>query len=86
MASTPSSNDPLLIGGRQFNSRLFTGTGKYPTLEAMQQSLERSDCEMVTVAVRRVQTHVHDRHNGDLVLWWHSQQNTERRRRQPLAK
>ena len=56
MASTPSSNDPLLIGGRQFNSRLFTGTGKYPTLEAMQQSLERSDCEMVTVAVRRVQT------------------------------
>ncbi len=56
MASTPSSTDPLLIGGRQFNSRLFTGTGKYPNLEAMQQSLARSDCDMVTVAVRRVQT------------------------------
>ena len=55
MASTPSSTDPLLIGGRQFSSRLFTGTGKYPNLQAMQQSLERSGCEMVTVAVRRVQ-------------------------------
>lgn len=56
MASTPSSTDTLLIGGRQFNSRLLTGTGKYPNLEAMQQSLVRSDCDMVTVAVRRVQT------------------------------
>jgi thiazole synthase len=56
MASTPSSIDPLLIGGRQFQSRLFTGTGKYPNLEAMQRSLDRSDCDMVTVAVRRVQT------------------------------
>lgn len=55
MASTPSSTDPLLIGGRHFSSRLFTGTGKYPNLEAMQQSLDRSGCEMVTVAVRRVQ-------------------------------
>lgn len=48
--------DPLLIGGRPFHSRLFTGTGKYPSLTAMQQSLERSGCEMVTVAVRRVQS------------------------------
>ena len=56
MASTPSNTDPLLIGGRQFNSRLFTGTGKYPNLEAMQQSLVRSDCDMVTVAVRRGET------------------------------
>ncbi len=51
-----SDQDPLLIGGRPFNSRLFTGTGKYPNLTAMQQSLERSGCDMVTVAVRRVQT------------------------------
>ena len=56
MASTPTSTDPLLIGGRQFTSRLFTGTGKYPDLETMQQSLDRSDCDMVTVAVRRGQT------------------------------
>lgn len=56
MDSTPTSTDTLLIGGRQFHSRLFTGTGKYPNLALMQQSLERSKCEMVTVAVRRVQT------------------------------
>ena len=51
-----SNQDPLLIGGRPFQSRLFTGTGKYPNMTAMQQSLERSGCDMVTVAVRRVQT------------------------------
>ena len=59
--SSPASNastvesDALLIAGRHFNCRLFTGTGKYPSLAAMQQSLERSGCDMVTVAVRRVQ-------------------------------
>ena len=41
---------------RHFQSRLFTGTGKYPTMELMQKSIERSDCDMVTVAVRRVQS------------------------------
>ena len=55
MDSNPTSTDTLLIGGRRFNSRLLTGTGKYPDLASMQQSLERSNCEMVTVAVRRVQ-------------------------------
>jgi len=48
--------DPLVIGGRSFRSRLMTGTGKYPSLAAMQTSLKASDCEIVTVAVRRVQS------------------------------
>ena len=48
--------DALVIGGRQFHSRLMTGTGKYPSLAAMQASLASSGCEIVTVAVRRVQT------------------------------
>ena len=56
LQSGMSDQDPLLIGGRPFQSRLFTGTGKYPNMTAMQQSLERSGCDMVTVAVRRVQT------------------------------
>ena len=56
MDSPSPSSDPLTIGGRQFNSRLFTGTGKYPSMTSMQQSIERSGCDMVTVAVRRVQT------------------------------
>jgi len=47
--------DPLRIGGRTFHSRLMTGTGKYPDLAAMQASLAASACEIVTVAVRRVQ-------------------------------
>ena len=56
MDSPSPSSDPLTIGGRQFKSRLFTGTGKYPSMTSMQQSIERSGCDMVTVAVRRVQT------------------------------
>ena len=56
MDSPSPNSDPLTIGGRQFKSRLFTGTGKYPSMTSMQQSIERSSCDMVTVAVRRVQT------------------------------
>jgi thiazole synthase len=48
--------DKLIIAGRSFNSRLMTGTGKYPSIEAMQQSVVASECQIVTVAVRRVQT------------------------------
>ena len=47
---------PLTIAGRTFQSRLMTGTGKYRTLEEMQQSITASGCQIVTVAVRRVQT------------------------------
>ena len=56
MVTSRLSSDPLIIGGRHFQSRLFTGTGKYPTMELMQKSIEQSDCDMVTVAVRRVQS------------------------------
>jgi thiazole synthase len=48
--------DKLTIAGRTFNSRLMTGTGKYGTLEQMQKSIAASGSEIVTVAVRRVQT------------------------------
>jgi thiazole synthase len=51
-----ASEPPLQIGGRSFRSRLMTGTGKYPSLEVMQASLAASSCEIVTVAVRRVQS------------------------------
>ncbi len=56
-ASDPSAlaDDTLVIGGRRFRSRLMTGTGKYPSLAAMQASLAASRCDIVTVAVRRVQ-------------------------------
>ncbi len=49
-------DSPLIIAGKNFQSRLMTGTGKYRTIEEMQQSIVASGCEIVTVAVRRVQT------------------------------
>ncbi|MEH1767907.1 glycine oxidase ThiO [Nostoc sp.] len=51
-----STNSPLIIAGKTFQSRLMTGTGKYRSIEEMQQSVAASDCQIVTVAVRRVQT------------------------------
>lgn len=47
---------PLVIAGRSFHSRLMTGTGKYRSISDMQESVLASGCEIVTVAVRRVQT------------------------------
>jgi thiazole synthase len=48
------SEDVLKIGQFEFRSRLFTGTGKYPNLDTAKKALEASGCEVVTVAVRRV--------------------------------
>ncbi len=47
---------PLTIAGKTFKSRLMTGSGKYRNLQEMQDSIAASGCEIVTVAVRRVQT------------------------------
>lgn len=49
-------DSPLEIAGKTFNSRLMTGTGKYRSFTEMQQSIVASGCQIVTVAVRRVQT------------------------------
>jgi thiazole synthase len=46
--------DPLSIGGRQFESRLFLGTGKFPSNAALRDAIVASGTEMVTVALRRV--------------------------------
>lgn len=58
--STPSPHntpsDTLVIAGRHFHSRLMTGSGKYRNFDDMRQSIAASGCEIVTVAVRRVQT------------------------------
>lgn len=44
----------LTIAGRTFRSRLFGGTGKFASPQVMQEALAASGCEMVTVALRRV--------------------------------
>jgi thiazole synthase len=46
--------DKLIIAGREFNSRLIIGTGKYRTNEEMIEAFERSGAELITLAVRRV--------------------------------
>src|ERR1700722_21028244 len=44
----------LRIAGREFESRLFVGTGKYRSFPEMVRCHEASGAEVVTVAVRRV--------------------------------
>ena len=44
---------PLVIAGRTFQSRLFLGTGKFPSPESMRDALAASGTELVTVALRR---------------------------------
>lgn len=46
--------DALVIGGKQFSSRLMTGTGKHRSMEEMVASVEASGCEIITVAIRRL--------------------------------
>jgi thiazole synthase len=43
----------LVIAGRSFSSRLFLGTGKFPSNESMRDALAASGTEIVTVALRR---------------------------------
>jgi thiazole synthase len=47
-------DDALTIAGRSFRSRLITGTGKYDSFATMRDAVVVSGCEMVTVAVRRI--------------------------------
>jgi len=47
-------NDELTIADRTFGSRLFLGTGKFPSNESLRDSIVASGTEMVTVALRRV--------------------------------
>jgi len=46
--------DVLKLGKHTFTSRLFVGTGKYPTMDLMVEALAESGTQCVTVAVRRV--------------------------------
>ncbi len=46
--------DKLIIGGREFTSRLFVGTGKFRSNELMSAAIEASGTEMVTVAMKRI--------------------------------
>ncbi len=47
-------NDVLTIGGRDFSSRLFVGTGKFPSPDVMLRAVLASESEMITVAMKRI--------------------------------
>lgn len=53
---SPALDRPLTIAGRSFRSRLMTGSGKYRNFPEMRQSIAACGGEIVTVAVRRIQT------------------------------
>ncbi len=46
--------EKLVIGGREFGSRLFVGTGKFSSNAVMSEAINASGSEMVTVALKRV--------------------------------
>jgi thiazole synthase len=47
-------NDNLIIGGKEFSSRLFVGTGKFSSPELMEKAVLASESQMITVAMKRV--------------------------------
>ncbi len=53
MATETIAETGLTLGTHRFQSRLIVGTGKYTTYELMQDCLETSGSEVITVAVRR---------------------------------
>lgn len=46
-------NDPLIIAGQRYRSRLLVGTGKYRDLDETRRAIEASGAQIITVAVRR---------------------------------
>jgi thiazole synthase len=58
-------DDPLVIAGRAFQSRLIVGTGKYKDVAETERAIAASGAEIVTVAIRRVD--LTDRSSGSLM-------------------
>lgn len=50
----------LIIGNKEFDSRLLLGTGKYPKVSDAIESIKTSECNIVTVAIRRLPTNLKD--------------------------
>lgn len=56
--------EKLIIAGKEFNSRLFIGTGKFSSNTLMEQSIIASETQMVTMAMKRIDME----DNGDDML------------------
>ncbi|MDC7690662.1 thiazole synthase [Vogesella indigofera] len=46
-------NDPLIIAGKTYSSRLLVGTGKYKDFAETREAVDAAGAEIVTVAIRR---------------------------------
>ena len=53
MTASPAYDDPLVIAGKTYRSRLLTGTGKFKDLDETRRATEAAAAEIVTVAIRR---------------------------------
>lgn len=47
------NNDPFILAGTSYQSRLLVGTGKYKDFDETRLAIEASGAEIVTVAIRR---------------------------------
>jgi thiazole synthase len=54
MDSAPRIDDPLIIAGKSYRSRLLTGTGKFTDFEQTRLATEAAGAQIVTVALRRM--------------------------------
>ena len=64
-----AGEDPLEIGGQQFRSRLIVGTGKFRSVEEMTAAHTASGCEIITVALRRIDLDAPKRSILDDIDW-----------------
>jgi thiazole synthase len=53
MTALPAYDDPLVIAGKSYRSRLLTGTGKFKDLDETRRATEAAGAQIVTVAIRR---------------------------------
>ena len=53
LRTAPVLDDPLVIAGKTYRSRLLTGTGKFKDLDETRRATEAAGAEIVTVAIRR---------------------------------
>ena len=51
---TETQDKPLLVAGKEYQSRLIIGSGKYKDFQENLAALEASEAEIITVAIRRV--------------------------------
>ena len=67
--ATTIQSDLITIAGKTFRSRLMLGTGKYRNADEMNAALEASGCEIVTVALRRIDLDAPKRSILDEIDW-----------------